>query len=478
MGTFLRSHPFATKASFWGCFLYAVAVLLLSAAASAEPVTYTGFTLTDGQLGSWKFHNARVYLTFQGDTNNVQLIQAPDPFGGTVDIWVNQTGTASVTIISGGKAVRANFAPNQILVSLDLGNTGDTHVGGRGVGFGSFTSYGIEPSYPLGIEDGTIDWGDILDPGVASPELADLSTDLMHTTAFSGRAWVCVGFFNPCTAPNALHTDGGDLYLYNPYSLGAFASSFDGNDSLSAGFFTVDVGRPGPARITPALISHGARSAHPITYYGYVISDVTLGSYSFSAAQVYLSFDADTSTAVPFSDGASQGFMNTTGKAHVTVVSGHRMVSADFAPGQIYVYYDVGTASIGFASTAGGRGYPLSLTSNHDYNGLVENSSVGAVADLTLVPADAALYSPETASLATDLTNATTLSGAASSCVAFDPVTSACSNFTPIALQTNRGAFYLSEPYTDDETANQAPGPYSINWGVFWSELGPAGGDD
>jgi hypothetical protein len=420
-----------------------------------------------------------VYLTFQSDTDNVQLLQEPDPFGGTVDIALNQTGKASVTIVSGGRAVRANFAPNQIFVSLDLGNTGDVHVGGRGVGFGSFTSYGIEPSYPLGVEDGTIDWGDILDPGVASPELSNLSTDLMHTTAFSGRAWVCVGFSNPCTAPNALHTDHGDLYLYNPYSLGAFASSTDGNDSLSAGFFMADVGQPGAAEITPALFTrHGARSANPITYYGYVISDVTLGRYSFSAAQVYLSFDADTSTAVPFSDGSSHGFMNATGSAHVTVISGHRVVSADLAPGQIYVYYDVGTASVGFGSTAGGRGYPLSLTSNHDYNGLVENSSVGAVAGLMLVPADAALYSPETASLATDLTNATTLSGAASSCVALDPVTSVCSNLTPIALQTNRGAFYLSEPYTDDETANQVPGPYSINWGVFWSELGRARSDD
>jgi hypothetical protein len=474
-----RSHPFATKASFWRCFLCAVAVLFLSSAANAEPVTYTGFTITDGQLGSWKFHNARVYLTFQGDTNNVQFIQPPDPFGGTIDAWVNQTGKASVTIISGGRAVHATFAPNQIFISLDLGNTGNTHVGGRGVGFGSFTSYGIEPAYPLGIEDGTLDWGDILPPGVAGAKLATLSTDLRHSTAFSGRAWPCVGFSNACAPPNALHTDKGDLYLYVPYSLGTPPFESNGADSLSAGFFVADIGEPGEEDHASAPVTTFVRnSARPITYYGYVISDVTLGSHSYSAAQIYLSFTADASTAVPFSNGSSHGFINATGDAHVTVISGRHVASADFAPRQIYVYYDVGNASVGFGSTAGGSGYPLSLTAHKDFNGMVENSSVEAVSDLTLVPADASLYSPATASLATDLTNATTLSGAASSCVAFDPVTSACSNLTPIPLQTNQGNFYLFEPYTDDETANQVAGPYSISWGVFWSELGRARGED
>jgi hypothetical protein len=42
--------------------------------------------------------------------------------------------------------------------------------------------------------------------------------------------------------------------------------------------------------------------------------------------------------------------------------------------GQLYVYYDVTHGSIGFGSAAGGRGYPLSLTANHDNGGMVENS--------------------------------------------------------------------------------------------------------
>ena len=72
--------------------------------------------------------------------------------------------------------------------------------------------------------------------------------------------------------------------------------------------------------------------------------------------------------------------------------------------------------------------------------------------------------------------NPTVLSGAVSSCVSFDPVTSICSALTPSALGTSAGDFYLYEPYTDDETpiGNSPPDgthPYSINWGVWWSEI-------
>jgi len=67
--------------------------LLAVCAAMAEPVTYTGFTITDGKLGNWAFHNARVYLTFKSDTKNVQFMQPLDPFNPplvTVDLWMNQ----------------------------------------------------------------------------------------------------------------------------------------------------------------------------------------------------------------------------------------------------------------------------------------------------------------------------------------------------------------------------------------------------
>jgi hypothetical protein len=106
--------------------LCTLAAWLFAAAAFGAPITCTGFTITDGQIGSWKFHNARVYLTFESDTANVQFLHVPiDPSDlsqGTVDVYLNPTGKASVTIISGKKVVRAHLAPNQILMTLDLGN--------------------------------------------------------------------------------------------------------------------------------------------------------------------------------------------------------------------------------------------------------------------------------------------------------------------------------------------------------------------
>jgi len=459
--------------------------LVTVCAALAEPVTYTGFTITDGKLGSWTFHNARVYLTFKGDTNNVKFIQPlidpNNPSNGSVDIWINQTGKASVTIISGQQVVSANFAPNQIFVSTDLGDTplpsDPPHLGARGVGFGSLTATGdFDPAYPLALEDGTLDWGDILNSGfpsssidgAPSQEMTQLSFDLAHKTGLSGRGWVCPGFPN-CTAARALHTDRGDLYLSMPY-----VDNFQ-DDVLNAGFFMAEVGESSEWNTSALTTAPADSSSNTISYYGYLISDVTLGENHYKGAQIYLSMDSDASKVVPFSSG--KGFRNDSGTAHVTIVSGQRVTTADFNPGQIYVYYDVDHASVGFGSKAsnGSResGYPLSLTKNQDSSGLVENSLVGAVADLTLTPANASIYTVATSSLKTNLTNATVLTGAASSCQGFDPVTSTCSSVTPVPLRTNRGDFMLFEPYRHDATM---PGQltYSVNWGVFWSEIRPA----
>ena len=465
-----------------------ICFLLLTIAAPAEPITYTGFTITDGRLGLWKFHNARVYLTFQSDTSNVQPMQVPGD-GGPIDLYVNQSGKALVVIISDGKVVKANFAPNQIFVSVDLGHTNDTpHLGGRGVGFGSFTATGMEPTYPLGINEGTLHWGLIsglggqtIGDGTPSPELVALSTDLKHNTNFSGNAWPCVGFPNNCSAPTPLHTDEGDLYLDLPYwqtygdGLPANVTG-ESHPSLSAGFFIARLGEIEEHNLIPLFhsVSKATPSAKPITYNGYVISDVNLGTEHFSGAEVYLSFDADASTAVPFKNGSSVEFRNAVGNAHVTIVSGRRTVSADFEPDQIYVYYDLTNAGIGFGSIAGGNGYPLSITAKSpgannwlDYPAslLVTFSTVEAVSDLTLNPHDATQYSPATAGLPADLTHSTVLSGEASSCVAFDAVTSHCANLAPVGLKTNRGDFHLYEPYRED-----TPNVFSVNWGVFWSE--------
>lgn len=454
---------------------FLVITIALGSMAYAAPVTYTAFTITDGQLGNWHFHNARVILRFDSDTNNVQFLQVPDPTDPTnflADIVLNTVGTASVTIVTPQRTVHATFAPNQIFVSVDRGSIdGSVLVGGRGLGFGSFSATapgGLEVSYPLGIEDGTIDWGDSQLP---SAGLSGLPLDMQNSTAFSGRAWVCIGFPDQtCPTPTqGLHTDRGDLFLSQPY-VNLYAG-----DTVTGGFFVADVGGTRNTTLKPPRSAFGTK---PITYNGYVLTDVRLGGQFFPHAQVYLSFEGDASAVVPFSDSTSSGYINAAGRAQVTVISGLRMVTADFAPGQLYVYYDVTHGSIGFGSAAGGRGYPLSLTANHDNGGMVENSSLEAITDLLTTPSDSVNYTPATASLETDLTNATALSGAASSCVAFDPTTSVCSNLTPVPLRTSRGNLYLYEPYTDDETTTTGTAPFSINWGMFWSDLVRNGNDD
>jgi hypothetical protein len=459
--------------------LFALIFLGIACGASGKPVTYTGFTITDGKLGSWSFHNARVYLRVDSDTQNVKFMQPnidpAHPSYGTVDTWINPTGDAYVTIISGKKVETAQFDPNQIFVAVDLGDTVTApHLGGRGMGFGSFTATGgFEPAYPLGIEDGTVAWGEIVHNGVPSPELQSLSTDLMNNMGFSGRAWSCVGFpGTPCKPPTALHTDKGDLYLNLPYSQ---SPGFGLGETVNGGFFLAELtesdrtGRHGwsfnagffpPESLTATRTDH---SAHPISYYGYVIADVSLGDAQYPGAQVYFSFESDTSSVTPFSVG--HGYSNGTGSGNITIIGGSKTVSARLEPGQIYVYYDIDHASMGFGFNAshGSResGYPLSITANKDSNGLVENSLIGAVSDIIL-HGDTSNYSPATATLVTNLKNATMVSGAASSCLGFDPVSSTCANLTPAPLKTNRGDFKIYEPYRD--------GAFSVNWGVFWAE--------
>jgi hypothetical protein len=459
--------------------LIAVLSFLIVPAAVAKPVTYTGFTISDGKIGSWSFHNARVYFTLQSDTNNVQFIQplidSENPDYGTVDIWINQAGVASVIVVAEDKTVTATFSPGQIFVSVDLGDTpfpgDDPNVGGRGVGFGSITpEAGLQPAYPLGVEDGTIDYGDLNYGDLSafpSPALLSLSLDLANDTRFSGRAFSCVGFPSSCLDAVPLHTNRGDFYLFEPYSF------VDGYEPFGAGFFVAHVGGNDPNPSLPQLNATAPKPGTPITYRGYVIADVKLGQVTYAGAQVYLSMEADPATVVQTGSGGTAVYKNT-GKTRANIISGSDVITADFNPGQIYVYYDVGHASVGFGSTTSTNetGYPLSITANEDDAGLVGNSLVGAVADLTATPTDAEYYTPATAALMTDLTNTTTLSGGASSCIGFDPSTSTCSTVTPTAipLKTNKGDFYIYEPYRQDAGVDLPT--YSVNWGVFWIEVG------
>lgn len=77
--------------------------LALAPAAAAKPVTCAGYTIAEGKLGNWTFHNARVYFVMQADTDTVPALLAPNPLDPTdpVDVLFKPAGNSSVTVISG-----------------------------------------------------------------------------------------------------------------------------------------------------------------------------------------------------------------------------------------------------------------------------------------------------------------------------------------------------------------------------------------
>ena len=187
---------------------------------------------------------------------------------------------------------------------------------------------------------------------------------------------------------------------------------------------------------------------------------------------MYLQLQADASNVVPL-DGVT-GWVNDVGRARVSIVKNGRTLTADILPGQLYVYLDITLAQAGFGSYAGGLGYPLGITAHTgSLQGLTDNNTLGAVADLTLDPANSVNYTPATVTLLTDLTKATVLTGTASSCLALDPATSGCSNQTPVAIRTTRGDLLMSEPYTDlGDGSDPSWKPVSVSWAIFWAEPG------
>jgi len=446
--------------------------LAVPAAVSASPIVYTAFTVADGRLGNWSFRDARVVLTQESDTTQVQTISVPGLGGGSVLISINYGGTASVTITTAQRTVHARFNSGEVFVSLDHGTifTPPTPlVGGRGVGFGSFNpsaSGGLEPAYPLGIEDGTIDWGDATLP---SPALQALSLDLQHNTSFSGRGWICPGFTNfSCPlATKPLKTDQGDLFLQAPY-YGVFACSSGAtcNDyPLNGGLFTAELGSA-PSRPSAYVTSKRAEGKSPITYTAAVVTSVDLGGKHYDHAKVFISMDTDRRDVAP----TASGYIVNEGNARVKIVAGSRVIKADIPSGQIYAYFDALNGNVGFGSAAGGRGYPLAITGTVDSIGLLDHTLAYAVRSIIADPSAALNFSRGVSTLVTDFTNPTVLAGGASSCTALDPISSVCTNFTPVPIATSAGPLYLHELYTDDETTTTGTQRFSVGWGLFWIE--------
>jgi hypothetical protein len=212
--------------------ILSLALALLSLAygpANAAPVVYSGWTVADGQLGSWTFNQALVTIQMKGDTGNTVTTTV-----GSSTVFVNDVGTATVTIRQGGYSVTARLDPNQIFARLDI-------VNGQ-VGFGSTAS----PYYPfslgcfsnpagcdsssIGAAGGGFSTGQINEalvdvigaPGDSSYYSAALSAeandDLRGPMLMTGHAFMCLNFDStnevcPSVLPPALTTDKGNLYF-------------------------------------------------------------------------------------------------------------------------------------------------------------------------------------------------------------------------------------------------------------------------
>jgi len=441
----------------WDLF-YLVLTALLGSSALAVPITYTGFTITDGKIGTQAFHNARVILTFVSDTANVQLTTIQG-----IAVAYNSTGTARVNIVGDKLNIQANFAPNQIFISLDQVN--------GGVGFGSFAPDGsLQPVYPLGVGKwmvlGALPGGAFLKP---SPEEANLSADLMHNTSFAGVAWTCTAFplqyGLTCPLPTVpLKTNKGDLYLYEPYQYPGSARS------INTGFFFADLGTFAhtlPSNIyTPSSLA----TSGPMTYHAFLFADVTLGKQVFKAAKVLFTFVSNSSSVQRISGTDPNAYINRKGTAHVTITTGSKTVTATFSPNQLYVYFTPAAISLGFGSNTGGRNYPLAI-SNGSCLCFQELFTVTGVSDILNTPGDASQYTPQVATLVTDLRNESMLGGGAYSCPTSDPLQTGCSHLaSPPKMTTSNGAFYIYEPYTESFFWSP-PYPVSLNAALFWSNF-------
>ena len=186
---------------------------VVSVAAVASPVLYTVRTIASGTVGAVSFAEARLTITFSGGTDNVYTTTE----NGAV-VHTNSTGIGRLNIVgSDGRTIRATFRAGEIYVRYD------TKLGL--VGFASATELADVAANPA-------------DSWSASAGTLSLSTTLSDSTLLTGHPRACAVNFAadawcPMAAAEPLHTDRGDLYLFDP--------GFDFGDFGPAAIFTVVV---------------------------------------------------------------------------------------------------------------------------------------------------------------------------------------------------------------------------------------------
>jgi hypothetical protein len=192
----------------------------------------------------------------------------------------------------------------------------------------------------------------------------------------------------------------------------------------------------------------------PVTYSGYVYTDVSLGGQRHHNARVTITFKANTSDIHKFkvTPGGNEGsgFCIDQGTATVAIEAEDEAVQATFLAGQVFVSFDTYNGGIGFGSYIGPSGlepaYPLAYD-----DGTVERFT-------------------------SDLSTPANMTGKAWSCIGYPPLFGSgfCTDPGGYPLKTNRGDFIMYMPYVKYALDGTISGDYSgtMNRGGFFVVTG------
>jgi len=350
------------------CFLAVISVFALGSNLPAVPMVYTGLVVTDVRVGTTLFHNASLRITFEGDTDNILQVPLPSTECNGLGYFFYLTqGVARMQIQYQGRTRTATLQEGQIFVAIDQCN--------GGIGFGAFIGpNGLEPAYPLAFTLGTAEYASIT-----------YSNPLVGALSVSGAAWSCIGYppggagalpgtaTGDCTPPDSypLKSNIGDIYVYQPYEemngpgLTGIFSNHSG--STNRGAFLVRPPTRGAVGSPDAPESD--RGSH-VVYTLQTVADGSIGGHAFNQALVTFQMigDPGSVTTQPSPVDASRPlYENRSGYATVTVDDGGQVISAQFAPKEVYVRYDTGAGIAGFGSQISPT-YPIALNcSNNAY---------------------------------------------------------------------------------------------------------------
>jgi hypothetical protein len=209
-----------------------------------------------------------------------------------------------------------------------------------------------------------------------------------------------------------------------------------------------------------SLLMCAAALASPVTYEGYLVTDIIIAGTFYHNAEVTISFKGDTKDvrsllqfpvqSDPMDKQFGGGAFLDQGKATIRIRAKDQRKLLRLLPHQLVVAYDSFRRGVGFGAWIGPNGfepaYPLGL-------------------------ANVSLSSDPVSSLRIPGTN----SGNAWSCIGYPPARTGgeCSDPTPYPLKTDHGDFILFNPYTYHSAGGDiSPYTGTLNRGFFSIKLG------